>query len=81
MKQILLMFAVALDHLIVFLIISLPINIIFPLAVVYEDNGGSYYVFMHVHVCVYECMYAGLYMYVFMHACMHVGIHAHTYSI
>jgi len=57
---------VAQDHLIVFFTISLPINTIFPLSLVYGIMGAClYYVVMHV--CI------SLYMYVFMHACTHIS--------
>jgi len=41
MKQLLAYVAVALDHLIAFFRISLPINIIFPLPVVYGIMGAG----------------------------------------
>jgi len=51
MKQLIAYVAVTLDHLLVLL--QLPINIIFPLSVVYEIMGG---------VCFYECTCIHAYM-------------------
>jgi len=48
-----------------FYTISLPINIIFPLSVVYEIMGAClFYIFMYV--CKYKYMY--------MHECMYISI-------
>jgi len=82
MKQIITHFAVALDNFIVFFTINLPVNIIFPLSVVYGVMEAClYYVFMHVHICMYECMDECMYtfvcvcIYACMYACMYPCIH------
>jgi len=60
--------AVTLDSLLVFL--QLPINIIFPMSVVYGMMGGAC-LYPCIHACMYDCMYN--YLCVCMHyACMYV---------
>src|SRR6218665_3308714 len=52
--------------------ISLPINIIFPLSVVYGIMGACLY-YVVTHVCMYECIHECMYIsvYIYMHVCMY----------
>jgi len=53
-----------------FFTISLPINTIFPLSVVYGIMGAClYYVVMHV--CMHEYMYISVYVHVCINVCMY----------
>ena len=65
--------------LLTFFTVSLPINIIFSLPMIYGVvEACLHYVFMHVHVhvCMYECMHECMYIsvYVCIYACMYTCI-------
>jgi len=72
-------------RLIVFFTFILPINIIFPLSVVYGVVGGTaciMYSCMYNYVCVYKCMHECMYIsvYVCIYACMYACMYPCTHK-